>query len=68
MEQLTGKIALVIGGGRGIGRAVSLALARVGCDLAVNYKVCVKNPKTASSRSRLTIADEQNESDTEPRP
>jgi 3-oxoacyl-[acyl-carrier protein] reductase len=38
MEQLNGKIALVTGGGRGIGRAVSLALARAGCDVAVNYR------------------------------
>jgi 3-oxoacyl-[acyl-carrier protein] reductase len=35
--QIHGKIALVTGASRGIGRACALAFAAAGCDIAVNY-------------------------------
>ena len=38
MNELNGKVALVTGGGRGIGRAIALGLAHAGCDVAVSYR------------------------------
>ncbi|MBI5465213.1 3-oxoacyl-ACP reductase FabG [Candidatus Gottesmanbacteria bacterium] len=37
MFNLSGKVALVTGGSRGIGQGIALALAQAGADVAVNY-------------------------------
>ena len=44
MAELSGKIAIVTGGSRGIGRAIALRLAASGADVAV----CARNAETAA--------------------
>jgi 3-oxoacyl-[acyl-carrier protein] reductase len=53
---LEGKSAIVTGGGTGVGRATALALARLGCSVAVNYSRSKEDAeRTAADVSALGV-------------
>jgi 3-oxoacyl-[acyl-carrier protein] reductase len=52
MDGLNGKVALVTGGSRGIGRAIAVALAQAGADVGVNYLTRAKDAETAAEEVR----------------
>lgn len=66
MEQLAGKVAVVTGAAGGIGRALALALARAGCELAVSdvdearlaeTRTAIAGLGTRVTSARLDVAD-----------
>lgn len=52
-EQLKGKVALIIGGSRGLGAGITQALASQGCSVLVNYHQC----KVEAEQIRESLGD-----------
>jgi 3-oxoacyl-[acyl-carrier protein] reductase len=52
MDDLAGKVALVTGSSRGIGRSIALALAAVGADVAVHYVHRVEEARETEAQIR----------------
>ncbi|MDB4980645.1 MAG: 3-oxoacyl-[acyl-carrier protein] reductase, partial [Myxococcales bacterium] len=53
MGELTGRIAVVTGGSRGIGRAIAIALGRAGAKVVINYTA----NEAAANETATAVAD-----------
>jgi len=52
MDDLSGKVALVTGASRGIGRAIALELARAGADLVIHYRARLEQAREVEAQVR----------------
>lgn len=52
MSNFKGKVALITGGSRGIGKSCALKLASEGCDLVINYKSDVKSAEETAAKAK----------------